>query len=295
MEIAVDFVDNQCLTRFTEKAIAWMDGKVADAKKGKPFFLYLPYTSPHYPVCPLPEFHGKGEAGPYGEFVIETDYHVGQILKFLEASGLDENTLIVYTSDNGPEKSWPERLKETGHDSRGGYRMGKRSIYEGGHRVPFLVRWPKGIKQPGRVWGDLVGQVDLLATFAEITGAKLPDGAGEDSLSFASVLFDPQAKNKRLPIINRSNEQGDGRYAITDGDWKLVLASKSLKAELYNLQADPGETKNLLAAHPEKVEELTKKITEIVVNGRTTPGAVQPNDTGYWKELTWMTKADFDK
>ncbi|MEN8829155.1 MAG: arylsulfatase [Lentimonas sp.] len=300
-EIAEDFIDNQCLTRFTDKAIEWMEGKTADAKlahstgseQGKPFFLYLPYTSPHYPVCPLPEFQGQGEAGAYGEFVIETDYHVGRILEFLKTNGLDENTLVVYSSDNGPEKSWTSRLEETGHDSRGGYRMGKRSVYEGGHRVPFMMRWPVGIAEPGREWSGVVGQTDILATFADLLGEKLPENMGEDSQSFASVLLDAKAKHKRLPLINRSNEKGDGRYAITDGNWKLVLPKKKGEAELYDLDADPAETRNLAATHPEKVQQLQKQATEIVVNGRTTPGAVQPNDTGYWKELTWMTEADF--
>ncbi|WP_348534082.1 MULTISPECIES: arylsulfatase [unclassified Lentimonas] len=294
MEIASDFIDNQCLTRFTDKSIEWMATKAADAKLGKPFFLYLPYTSPHYPVCPLPEFHGQGEAGPYGEFVIETDYHVGRILEFLKAEGLDENTLIVYTSDNGPEKSWPKRLKETGHDSRGGFQGGKRSPYEGGHRVPFLVRWPVGIEQAGREWHGLVGQTDLLATFAEIVGGTLPDGAGEDSQSFAPVLTDATADFDRLPLINRG--EIDGRYAITDGNWKLILpASKKGAAELYDLASDRAETKNVAAQHPEKVAQLQKQITAMVLNGRTTPGAVQPNDTGYWKELTWMNRSDFKK
>ncbi len=293
--VAPDFIDNQCLTRFTDKAIEWMGGKVADAKAGKPFFLYLPYTSPHYPVCPLPEFHGRGKGGPYGEFLIETDYHIGRILEFLKESDIDENTMIVFTSDNGPERSWPQRLEDTGHDSRGGYREGKRSVYEGGHRVPFLVRWPKGIKEPGREWADLVGQVDLLATFAEITGADLPDNAGEDSQSFASVLLNPENKTKRLPLIYRSEEKGDYRYGISEGNWKLILSGKALEAELYDLEADPAETKNLVAENPEKALYLQKRITEIVINGRTTPGAVQPNDTGYWKDLTWMTADDFSK
>ena len=100
MEVAPDFIDNQCLTRFTNKAIEWMSGKAASAKAEKPFFVYLPYTSPHYPVCPLPEFHGKGDCGGYGEFVIETDHHVGRILDFLKKSGLDKNTMIVFSSDN---------------------------------------------------------------------------------------------------------------------------------------------------------------------------------------------------
>ncbi|YCM42779.1 sulfatase-like hydrolase/transferase [Verrucomicrobiaceae bacterium 227] len=290
-EIAPDFIDNQCLTRFTDQAISWMGGKTDDAKKGKPFFLYLPYTSPHYPVCPLPEFHGQGKAGAYGEFVIETDHHIGRILEFLKSSGLDDDTLIVFTSDNGPEKSWPQRLEKFGHDSRGSYREGKRSVYEGGHRVPFLVRWPNGIKAPGRSWDQLVGQVDLLATFAELTGATLPENAGEDSQSFATILTNASSRHQRLPLINRG--QGEDRYSITDGNWKLVLPGKGAEVELYDLQADPAEKKNRAAAHAEKVRKLQKKITEIVVNGRTTPGSVQPNDTGYWKELTWMTEADF--
>jgi arylsulfatase A len=294
-EIAEDFIDNQCLTRFTDKAIAWMSGKASDAKKGKPFFLYLPYTSPHYPVCPLPAFHGQGDAGLYGEFVIETDYHIGRVLKFLETEGLDDNTLIVFSSDNGPENSWASRLSETGHDSRGGLREGKRSVYEGGHRVPFLVRWPNGIAQPGRTWRGLVGQTDLLATFAALVGATLPDSAGEDSQSFAAVLRDPKSGHVRRPVISRSNESRDGRYAINDGQWKLVLPKRKGQAELYDLHADPAETKNVAAEHPEKVQRLQKQITEIVVNGRTTPGAIQPNDTGYWNALTWMTDADFKK
>lgn len=286
-EIAEDFIDNQCLTRFTDKAIEWMGKKASDAKSGKPFFLYLPYTSPHYPVCPLPEFHGKGEAGAYGEFVIETDYHVGRILEFLKTSGLDENTLILFTSDNGPENSWEKRLSEFGHDSRGALRGGKRWVYEGGHRVPFLVRWPGGIKSPGRQWDKPVGQVDLLATFAELLGVDLPDTAGEDSQSFASVLFDPKSDFNRLPIINHGNKR---RYSITDGDWKLVLPGKKQGAELYDLSRDRAEKKNVVTAHPEKVVQLTKKITEIVAQGRTTQGAPQPNDTDYWEDLYWMTK-----
>lgn len=299
-EIAPDFTDNMCLTRFTEKAIDWIKQKAPEAKQGKPFFLYLPYTSPHYPVCPLPEFQGKGQAGAYGEFIIETDHHVGQILSFLKTQGLDENTLVVFTSDNGPEKSWPERITDFGHDSRGGLQGGKRSIYEGGHRVPFIIRWPAGIKQPNRTWDKIVGQVDLLATFAEITGASLHENVGVDSQSFAKVLTNPDANLTRLPLINRG-ETGN-RYSITEGNWKLILPSKSnhknssdtrLKAELYDLSTDKGELTNLAAQHPDKVKVLKKKITAIIANGRTTPGVRQPNDTDYWDALHWMTKEEY--
>jgi arylsulfatase A len=285
MEVAPDFIDNQCLTRFTDKAIEWMQGKQDDAKNGKPFFLYLPLTSPHYPVCPLPEFWGQGKCGGYGEFVIETDYHVGRILNFLEEAGLEDNTIVFYTSDNGPEKSWQQRIKEFEHDSRGQFRGGKRDIYEGGHRVPFLVRWPAGIKQPGRTFDGLVGQIDLLATLAELTKAEFLSSAGEDSQSFLSVLRDPDSNHQRLPLVNHA---ANGRFAITQGSWKLIMPHKNLSAELYDLAADPRETQNVIADHAEVAKSLTKQITDIVQNGRTTPGRAQSNDTGHWSDLTWI-------
>ncbi|MDG1872866.1 MAG: arylsulfatase [Mariniblastus sp.] len=292
MEVASDFIDNQCLTRFTDKAIEWMASKLQDEKDGKPFFLYLPFTSPHYPVCPLPEFWGKGKAGGYGEFVIETDYHIGRILDFLKNSGIDDNTMIVFSSDNGPEKSWKQRIPTFDHDSRGGLRDGKRSIYEGGHRVPFFIRWPKGIKQPGRKWDGLIGQTDLLATFAEIVDAKIPDDAGEDSQSFAKLLFDSTASSNRLPLINHGVS---GRFSITDGNWKLIAPHrKQLKTELYDLSNDRMEKSNLINTHPEIAKKLTEQLTQIVVKGRTAPGKAQPNDTGYWNDLKWMTASDFD-
>jgi arylsulfatase A len=289
-EVASDFSDDQCLTRFTDKAIEWMAGKANDARNGKPFFLYLPYTSPHYPVCPLPEFHGQGEAGAYGEFMIETDHHVGRILRFLKDSALEDNTLIVFTSDNGPENSWRQRIDQYGHDSRGGLREGKRSVYEGGHRVPFMVRWPAGIAAPGRQWNKSVGQIDLLATFAELIGAKLPETAGEDSQSFASVLLNPKADYDRLPLINHGN---DGRYSITDGDWKLVMPAGKAAAELYDLSKDRMEANNIAADHPGEVARLQTRLSQIIASGRTTDGPAQPNDTGWWPDLHWVTETQF--
>lgn len=294
-EIAPDFVDNQCLTRFTDKSIEWMQREVVDAKSDKPFFLYLPYTSPHYPVCPLPEFHGQGDCGAFGEFLIETDAHIGRIMDFLKSSGLDDDTLVVFTSDNGPENAWKNHLKEFDHDSRGGYREGKRSVYEGGHRVPFLVRWPGGIASPGRSCDKLVGQVDLLATMSELIGAKLPDEAGEDSQSFAAILRDPKADHQRVPLINRGNGRMT-RYAITDGDWKLVMPNeKHSSYELYNLSADRMESRNVAEEHPELVQKLSNKISRIVARGRSTPGAVQANDTDHWKGLSWFSAAEYEK
>ena len=292
MEVAPDFIDNQCLTRFTNKAIEWMSNKATAAEDGKPFFVYLPYTSPHYPVCPLPEFHGKGDCGGYGEFVIETDHHVGRILDFLKKSGLDENTMIVFSSDNGPENSWKQRIDDFGHHSNGPYRGGKRDIYEGGHRVPFFVRWPDGIFSPGRSFSGLVGQTDLLATFAAITGASLPDNAGEDSQSFATVLKNPVSNWTRLPIVSHS---ANGQFSITAGTMKLVMPHRKSKGELFDLAADPGESKSLAIEQPEVGFTLMQKLTEIVCNGRTTPGTKQPNDTGYWNDLTWLSEAGYNQ
>ncbi len=287
MEVAPDFIDNQCLTRFTDKTIEWIQSK-ADNKK--PFFVYLPYTSPHYPVCPLPEFHGQGECGGYGEFVIETDHHVGRILDFLKASGIDDNTMIVYTSDNGPETSWKQRIDDFGHHSNAVYRGGKRDIYEGGHRVPFFVRWPAGITSPGRSFSNQVGQVDLLATIADLVGTMLPDNAAEDSHSFASVLKNPVSNFSRLPLINHGI---NGRFSITEGNWKLILPHGKEMVELYDLASDPAEQDNVDAQHPEKIAALRSKLTSIICNGRTTSGSKQKNDTAHWKDLTWITKETY--
>ena len=284
-EIAADFIDDQCLTRFVDKSLEWMKGQQQKPKR-KPFFLYLPLTSPHYPVCPLPEFWDKGKAGGYGEFMIETDHHVGRILKYLDDNELAENTIVIFTSDNGPERSYIKRIEEFGHDSRGGFRGGKRDISEGGHRVPFFIRWPAGIKQPGRSNDSLIGQVDILATLAELVGKDMSDDAGEDSLSFAGLFADPQARHERAPLINHSI---GGRFSITDGHWKLILPHKKEKTELFHLGNDPKETQNLLDENTSIAKRLKDQLTQIVVNGRTTDGLPQPNDTGHWSDLTWIT------
>ena len=286
LEVASDFVDSECLTRFTNKAIDWIQSKSADAREGKPFFLYLPYTSPHKPVIPIPEFRGKSEAGAYGDFMIETDAHVGRILDLLDQEKLTDNTLIVFTSDNGPETTWRERIRKFDHHSNGIYREGKRSIYEGGHRVPFFVRWPVRA-MAGVQCTKPICQTDVLATLAEVVGANLPDHAAEDSVSFLSSLTDENASKERLPIIHHSAQGG---FAIRDGDWKLVMAfgKKQQQKELYNLARDPSEKSDVANQNPNVVKRLTDKITGIVRNGRTTDGKPQSNDTPWWDALTWM-------
>ena len=203
--------------------------------------------------------------------------------------------MVVFSSDNGPETSWKKRIKEFDHRSSYIYRGGKRDVYEGGHRVPMFIRWPAGIKNPGRDWDKVVGQIDLLATVAELLGKPLPEGNAEDSQSFAKVLTDPEFDYDRLPLISHSI---GGRYAITEGDWKLVLPEKAEgktkhDVELYDLGSDPSESKNLAADHSDRVDALTKQATDIVLNGRTTAGPIQKNDTDYWQDLNWITQEQY--
>ncbi len=288
LEVAPDFTDISCLDRFTTESIEWIKQRNTD----KPFFLYLPYTSPHKPVIPMDRFRGQGEAGAYGEFMIETDWHVGRILDFLEKEGLEENTFILFTSDNGPETTWKKRKEIFRHASNGPYREGKRSIYEGGHRVPFIVRWPAGIVSPGRIYSSPVCQTDLLATLAEIVGGSLPNNAGEDSQSFLPALTKATTVN-RVPMIHHSS---GGAFAIRDKQWKLVMGSKKKRLqELYDLSNDPGETQNLFETQSERAKILQQKLTHIVRSGRSTHGNPVPNDTPYWDDLFWMTEAEYQQ
>ena len=288
LEVAADFVDSECLTRFTDKALEWSPSRGAAARNGKPCFVDLPYTSPHKPVVPIERFRGRSKAGAYGDFMIETDWHIGRVLKLLDDEKLAENTLVLVTSDNGPENTWPERFDRYGHRSNGIYREGKRAIYEGGLRIPFIVRWPRQVAA-GSVWEQPVCQTDLLATFAELLGAKLPDAAGEDSVSFLPVLTKDAPRIPPRPAI--VHHAANGRFAIRDKEWKLVLEHGRLRRELYNVTADPSERTPLQRAGIEG--RLVNTLTSIVVNGRTTAGAKQPNDTPYWPDLTWMSEEQY--
>ena len=283
LEVAPDFVDVECLDRFTNEALKWLKGKAEQAREGKPFFLYLPYTSPHKPVIPLERFRGKSQAGAYGDFMMETDWHIGRILEWLDQEKLADDTMVIVTSDNGPETTWKQRIELYDHHSAGIYKEGKRSIYEGGHRVPFLLRWPNGAKA-GTKWSQPVCQADLLATFAEMLELKLPAHAGEDSHSFYSVL-NGGTETSRVPMIHHGS---NGRFAIRDGRWKLVMETKKLGRELYDLEVDPGETKNVIEMHADVAKDLSAKITSMIRNGRSTEGTPQPNDTGLWPDLVWM-------
>ena len=272
----------------------------ARQKPGQPFFLYLPLSAPHLPVVPNAEYEGRSGAGKYGDFVVEVDAVAGRVMTALEDAGVADDTLFFFTSDNGGLWHWwdyqeaddlahgeitprGEYVKGFGHRSNGDLRGTKADIWEGGHRVPFIVRWPGRVKAQS-VTGHLVCLTDLMATLAEITGADLPAGAAEDSFSLAPVLLDrAPATPVREAIVHHSSQ---GMFSIREGDWKLVLGRGSggfstprqLKpqagepdGQLYNLREDPQETKNVYPDHPEIVERLTRLLEKYQAEGRSAP------------------------
>lgn len=300
VEVAPSFNDEDVLETFAEKAVAYINGAAEDAKNGKPFLLYFALTSPHLPHCTHPDFQGGSDCGNYGDFMEETDYRVGQVLDALTENGLEENTLVIFSSDNGAETNYVYQRDTFNHYSSLNFKGGKRDIYEGGHRVPFLMRWPRVI-EAGRKIDIPVCQSDYFATIVDIIGAPMPENAGEDSYSlYPALLSDEYDQELRGPVIHHS---ASGHFAIREGDWKLNMLRGSggslmpkifipkegeAKYELYNLKDDPGETSNLYFEHPEIVEDLTSKITAIVKDGRSTPGTPQDYIKGLWKQLTWI-------
>ena len=291
VEVAPSFSDDRVLETFTNKAVEYINKVATDAKNGKPFFLYFPVTSPHLPHSVHPDFIGKSkDGGKYGDFMQETDYRIGQIMKALSDNGIDENTLIFFSSDNGAETNYKWQRDELGHYCNYHFRGGKRDIYEGGHRLPFFVRWPNGVK-PG-VSDQIVCQTDLLATLAELLDVELASKDGEDSFSFLPELEKPNGgKENRTSIINQS---ASGYLAYRQNEWKLIIAKPSKNSpenELYNLKDDIQEQNNLFGQYPGIEEELKQKLTSSILNGRTTSGEKQMNDGGnWWKQLIWMIK-----
>ena len=290
LEVAPDFVDVECLTRFTDKAVEWIAQQANDARTGTPFFLYVAYTSPHKPVIPVEAFRGKSNAGAYGDFMMETDWHVGRLLTALDEAGITEDTLVVFTSDNGPENTWSRRIELFDHYSAGPYREGKRSIYEGGHRVPFLVRYPARVAA-GRRLDDPVCQTDILATVADLLTPSLlttrPKIASASSRNYLGKKV--RCATNRSSIIRHKVSCNSKRRL------ELVLPHRDKPMELYHLSEDPSETKNVLVNHQDVAKRLEQEITEIVVSGRTRPGDPVPNDTPYWDDLKWMTKEQYQR
>jgi arylsulfatase A len=254
------------------------------AKKPGPFLLYLPLTSPHTPLSVNEQWKGKSGLNLYADFVMETDALVGRVLDALEQRGLAENTLVIFTADNGcAPYIGKSDLEKQGHYPSGPLRGAKADAWEGGHRVPFIVRWPGRVKA-ARVCEQLVLQADLIATFAEILGTPLPDNAGEDSVSLLSLFLGGDQPVREHAV---STSIG-GTPALRSGPWKYIPApgsggwgkggDQSQPVQLYNLADDLGETKNLAAAMPEKVAEMKTLLEKLITAGRSTPGPKQSND-----------------
>ena len=270
------------LPRFTDEACDVIRDH-ADTKSEKPLFLYLAYPAPHTPWLPSGEYNGKSKAGMYGDFVHMVDGMVGKVLKALKRSGMADETLVILSSDNGPV--WYDKdVKRFGHDSSGGLRGMKADAWEGGHRMPFLVRWPGWVKA-GSVTDQTICFTDLLATFAAVTGGGLPKGAGPDSFDILPVLLGKQPKNKpvRGPLVIPASR---GALSIRSGKWKLITALGSggfseprkvkpvkdgPKGQLYDMEKDRGETTNLYQNHPEVVVRLSKELKRIREAGQTRP------------------------
>ena len=288
------------LPELTRHAVKWVEDS---AQSGRPFFLYFTLTSPHYPVVPSPEFKGRSGAGDYGDFVMQTDWTVGQVLEALRRTGVADNTLVVFTSDNGPEVTGEvnpgvyDRAQQFRHYSSGELRGAKRDTWEGGHRVPFLARWPGRIA-PATVNPETICHVDLMATVAALLGAKLPPNAAEDSFNLLPVLFgEKRGRPAREATVHHS---ASGKFAIRRGDWVFIDApsgndnnargepswlktergysAHSQPGELFNVRADVAERRNQFAEHPEIVRELKALLEQYKRDGRSTPGEPQRND-----------------
>ncbi len=259
--------------------------------KQSPFFLYLALPSPHTPLVAGAAFKGKSGIGNYADYVMETDWLLGQVMTFLEKEGLSQNTLLIFTSDNGyaPYAEY-DLLKAAGHDPSAGFRGNKADLYEGGHRVPFIVQWPAKVKA-GVVSPATICLTDLMATCASVVGKSLPPEAGPDSFSLLPLLEGKEKQYQRRSIVHHSIS---GHFAIREGDWKLLFAPGSAgwseprnpaarkqglpELQLFNLQNDISEKNNLQATEPATVARLTRLLEELIGNGRSTPGPVQQND-----------------
>ena len=288
---APGFHTSQVLPALTSKVIAHIGESASNAKSGKPFFIYLPLNSPHTPIAPSKEWQGKSGISPYADFVMQTDATVGAVLDALVKNGLAENTLVIMTSDNGcsPSANFPE-LKEHGHNPSYNLRGHKADVFDGGHRVPFLVQWPAQIKAGGKS-AQTICHTDFMTTVADILDTKLPDNAGEDSVSILPALKGEDKAPLREAVVHHSI---NGSFVIRQGNWKLALCpgsggwsdprpgspgEKGLPpVQLYDLATDVGETKNLQAEHPEIVARLTELMKKYIADGRSTPGAKQAND-----------------
>jgi arylsulfatase A len=277
---------------FLEKSKSILEDHVKN-NPGKPFFLYHSMQAVHLPSFPADQFKGKTNSGPHGDFIFEMDYIVGELLKKLEELGVADNTLVMFASDNGPEvPTVIDMRKSYGHDGARPWRGVKRDQWEGGHRTPFIVKWPGKVK-PNSVSDQLLSLTDVMATIAEITGAELPADAAEDSYNMLPVLLGEAGEEpvrqymlQQTWTLDMSIRYGNWKYLDhkgsagnnyeREGEWgmkqyALEDIDPDAPGQLYNLETDPGETTNLYSKHPEIVNELKAKLEEFKASGRSAP------------------------
>lgn len=277
--IAPSFNFEQVLPTIVDKTVSIIHERAA--KPEQPFFLYVPLPAPHDPWVPLPEYQGKSRAGKYGDYVVEVDAMLGKIMAALDENNLTENTLLIYTSDNGAD--WrPDNINRFCHRANGHWRGRKADIWEAGHRIPFLARWPGHI--PAGSVCDITGcLIDFMATVAAIHDIPLPRDAAEDSYNLLPALLGQTKQPIRDAIVNHSY---GGYFAIRQGPWKLeeILGSggfslprvvtpgpRGPKGQLYNLDDDPREENNLYQARPEIVAKLSKLLAQYKEQGYSRP------------------------
>ena len=269
--IAPDFEHIDVLPVITEKAVDFIDQHAQSPEN--PFFLYFPLTAPHTPWLPEDEFRGKSGAGYYGDFAVQVDWVVGQVLDALDRNGAADETLIVFTSDNGAHW-YPADIERFEHSANGGLRGQKADIWEGGHRVPFVVRWPGRIAA-GSLSDETTTHTDLLATFAAVAGAEAPPSGGGDGYNMLPVWLGEELDHPVRPqTIHHSLR---GMFSIREGDWKLIEGlgsggftqpaiiepeAEGPAGQLYNLRDDPSEENNLYLERPEVVERLQRLLDE---------------------------------
>lgn len=281
------FDHERVLEHFTDKAVDYI---AKSAKEDKPFFLYLPLTAPHTPILPTEEFLGKSGAGLYTDFVLAVDHTVGRINRALKDAGVEGNTIVIFTADNGCSTAADiGELASMGHYPSYIYRGQKADIYEGGHRVPFIVKYP-GVVAAGSTSSYLTTLTNLMATSADIVGVKLQETEAEDSFSILPVL-----KGKYAPQRAIINHSIDGNFAIRSSEWKLCVTPGSggwsaptrgkepqgaPLMQLFNLKENPSEhsAANLIDVYPKQAERLFEELVNIVERGTSRPGSIQKND-----------------
>ena len=285
---------HQLLPTFASKTDEYIKER---SKSDKPFFLYFSSTSPHTPLAVNKKFIGSSSLNNlYADFVIETDDIFGQVLKSLEKHGVADNTIVIFTSDNGcAPYVGVKDLEEQGHFPSYIYRGYKSDIWDGGHRMPFIIRWPGNIK-PNSICDELICLTDIFKTCSDIIGGTLSDSNGVDSFSFLPLLMGEKNPIRDF-IVHHSIK---GKFAIRDKEWKLVLCpgsggwayddKKAYEQEenflqLYNMKEDPSERNNLCKKYSEQVQKMLEILSQIIENGRSTPGEKQQNEVkvDMWK------------